>query len=101
MGAGHRPFNRLPRGGRPRRPRTGRRDEMPNRPRFSKILLLCGGVLALSLAACSPTLDQRGNLPDPEKLAEIQPGVKTKDEVTKLLGTPSAVGTFDSKTWYY
>ena len=56
---------------------------------------------ALALAGCSKTLDQRGNLPSDEKLSEIQTGVSTKDDVTRLLGTPSSTGTFDEKTWYY
>jgi outer membrane protein assembly factor BamE (lipoprotein component of BamABCDE complex) len=58
-------------------------------------------LLALALTACSATVDQRGNLPDPAKLAEIHPGKTTKDMVTQLLGTPSSVGTFNDKTWYY
>ncbi len=53
------------------------------------------------LAGCAPTVDQRGNLPEPEKLAEIKPGVTTKEQVSQLLGTPSSVSTFNDKTWYY
>ena len=61
-----------------------------------------GMVLAASgLAACSPTVDQRGNLPEPDKLAEIRPGATTRDEVAKILGTPSSTAVFDNKTWYY
>jgi len=56
---------------------------------------------ALALAGCSKTVDQRGNLPTDDKLAEVQTGVSTKDDVTRLLGTPSSTGTFDEKTWYY
>jgi len=56
---------------------------------------------AISLAACVPTVDQRGNLPEPEKLAQIHPGATTRDQVTKILGTPSSIGVFDDKNWYY
>jgi outer membrane protein assembly factor BamE (lipoprotein component of BamABCDE complex) len=55
----------------------------------------------LALAACTPTIDQRGNLPEPAKLAEIKPGETTKDAVSHILGTPSTVSTFNDKTWYY
>lgn len=55
----------------------------------------------LALAACAPTVNQRGNLPEPEKLAEIKPGVTNKDAVSHLLGSPSTVSTFNDKTWYY
>jgi outer membrane protein assembly factor BamE (lipoprotein component of BamABCDE complex) len=31
----------------------------------------------------------------------LEPGVQNKDQVAQLLGTPSTIGTFDDKTWYY
>ena len=65
-------------------------------------LFLLAGVSAAALANCSLTVEQRGNLPKPEKLSEIHAGSTTKDEVTKLLGTPSSVSVFDNdKSWYY
>jgi outer membrane protein assembly factor BamE (lipoprotein component of BamABCDE complex) len=57
--------------------------------------------IAAALSGCSAQIDQRGNLPDADAVLTIQPGVQTKDQVSQLLGTPSAVGTFDDKTWYY
>jgi outer membrane protein assembly factor BamE (lipoprotein component of BamABCDE complex) len=62
---------------------------------------VAGVVAALLLGGCSPTIDTRGNLPDPDNVLKIQPGIDTKDQVAQLLGTPSAVGTFDDATWYY
>jgi len=59
------------------------------------------GTAMILLAACSPTIDQRGNLPDADNVLAIQPGISTKDEVSLLLGTPSSVATFSDKTWYY
>ena len=56
---------------------------------------------ALGAAACSPSVDQRGHLPEPEKLAQIHPGSTTRDQVVKILGTPSSTGVFDDKSWYY
>ena len=56
---------------------------------------------ATGLAACAPTIDQRGNLPEPDKLAQIHPGTTTREEVTKILGTPSSTGVFNDKNWYY
>src|SRR5215468_3454268 len=58
-------------------------------------------VVAAVLSACSAQIDQRGNLPDADAVLSIEPGVQTKDQVSQLLGTPSSVGTFDDKTWYY
>jgi outer membrane protein assembly factor BamE (lipoprotein component of BamABCDE complex) len=63
--------------------------------------LLVGLLTIAGLPACSPTVDQRGHLPEPDKLAEIRPGATTRDEVSKILGTPSSTSVFDEKTWYY
>ena len=65
----------------------------------SRIPLLAS--LAIVIAACAPTVDQRGNLPEPEKIAEIHPGTTTREQVAKILGTPSSTGIFDDKNWYY
>ncbi len=54
-----------------------------------------------SLAACSPTVDQRGNLPGADRIAQIHPGSTTRDQVAKILGTPSSTGVFNDKQWYY
>jgi outer membrane protein assembly factor BamE (lipoprotein component of BamABCDE complex) len=69
--------------------------------RRSALPLLRCTVIALALASCQPTVDQRGNLPDQKKLATIEPGVTTKEMVTQILGSPSSVSTFSDKTWYY
>ena len=54
------------------------------------------------IASCAPAVEQRGNLPSPDKLAEIHAGTTTKDEVAKILGTPSSVSVFNNeKLWYY
>jgi outer membrane protein assembly factor BamE (lipoprotein component of BamABCDE complex) len=58
-------------------------------------------VAALGLMGCVATVDLRGNLPEPEKLALIRPGATTREEVVKILGTPSSTGIFDDKNWYY
>lgn len=56
---------------------------------------------ALSLAACSPRVETRGNLPDADALADIEVGQIKKREVAELLGSPSTIATFDLETWYY
>jgi outer membrane protein assembly factor BamE (lipoprotein component of BamABCDE complex) len=68
--------------------------------RFSKPLL-GAALLLLATSGCETMIDQRGNLPDEEKVAAIQPGVTSKEAVQQLLGTPTSVGTFDDHTWYY
>ena len=53
------------------------------------------------LTACESTIHTDGQIPDAEKLATIQPGVQTKTQVEKLIGTPSTRSTFGPSTWYY
>ena len=56
---------------------------------------------SLLLAACEPTIANRGNLLDPERLAEIKAGSSTREEVATKLGTPTQISTFDENIWYY
>jgi outer membrane protein assembly factor BamE (lipoprotein component of BamABCDE complex) len=73
------------------------------KPKYSNRLLsgLCAGALALAVIGCTPRVDTRGNLPDPEVLADIKPGQQSRDEVAEILGSPSTVAAFDEETWYY
>ena len=66
-----------------------------------RYLLLAAALLLAATGGCATMVDQRGNLPDAEKVARIRPGVTTKDAVTQLLGTPTCTATFDNNTWYY
>lgn len=54
-----------------------------------------------TMVACAPTIDSRGNMPSPERLAQIQPGRFTKSDVTALLGTPASTSVFGDDRWYY
>lgn len=58
-------------------------------------------LLAVMLAGCAVSEDQRGHLPDPDKLAQVKPGTTTKEQVVKILGSPSSASTFDDNAWYY
>jgi outer membrane protein assembly factor BamE (lipoprotein component of BamABCDE complex) len=60
-----------------------------------------GALLPLALAACSPTVRVRGNLPDPEMVSKISTGVHSRVDIASLLGSPSAVSSFQDSTWYY
>lgn len=67
--------------------------------RLFRVLTLFG--LAVAVAACTPQVTTRGNLLDPERLAEIQLGEHTREQVVEILGTPSSTAVFDQETWYY
>ena len=70
----------------------------------SKIVL--GLLCCVVLSACSTAkqnewfVNHNGNMPTGERIAKIQNG-STKDEVLQILGAPSAMVSFDEKTWIY
>jgi outer membrane protein assembly factor BamE (lipoprotein component of BamABCDE complex) len=93
MGGGPTCFNRKPVG-----------ERMYHRRAISlrHLSALFGAVSGIAMiAGCQTSVEQRGNLPPPDKIAEIHPGSTTKDEVIKILGSPSSVGIFNDKSWYY
>lgn len=55
----------------------------------------------LVVGGCSPRIDHRGKRPDPEVLAQIQVNVHEKEDVQRLLGSPSSLSTFDDNVWLY
>lgn len=65
------------------------------RPRYALL------ALTALLLACSPRIDTHGQIPDPDALAEITPGVQTREQVRQLLGTPTGTGTLNDRRWYY
>lgn len=44
---------------------------------------------------------QRGNRVTADQLAEITPGVQTKNDVRTVLGSPTQTGMFGDDEWYY
>lgn len=62
-------------------------------------LVMVAGLLLL--AACAPRVDARGNLPDPDRVMKIEPGIHSRQDVFSLLGSPSTIGTFRGEAWYY
>ena len=64
-----------------------------------KLLFLA--VAMFIICSCSPRIDVRGNLPDPDLLANIEIGHITKRGVADLIGSPSSISPFSSDIWYY
>jgi outer membrane protein assembly factor BamE (lipoprotein component of BamABCDE complex) len=71
-----------------------------SRPRRTSVRLALG-LVALTAAGCTPTVSTHGYRMDEQALAEIRPGLSTRDEVMQKLGSPSTRTTFDDSTWYY
>ena len=70
-------------------------------PRHVSKVALALAAAALASAGCTPTVTTHGHAVSPSTLSSIQPGVTSREEVTRLLGSPSTVGTFDTERWYY
>jgi outer membrane protein assembly factor BamE (lipoprotein component of BamABCDE complex) len=59
-------------------------------------------VAAIALTSgCAPSVQTHGHRLDEAAIAQIQPGRTTRDEVARLLGSPSSLATFDDSSWYY
>ena len=69
--------------------------------RWAALVAVVLGAAVLGAAACTPRVDVRGYVPDPERVAEIAPGIDSREDVAEMLGSPSGAATFDGRTWYY
>ncbi len=68
----------------------------------TRALILVAVLAATSaLTACSARVDTRGNLPDPDVVAQITPGEDDRNTVIETLGSPSTTAVFDEEVWYY
>lgn len=63
---------------------------------------LCFILLATAaLGACSPMVSNRGNLLKDYQMTTLQPGVTTKSDVLRALGSPTTQDAFDENKWFY
>jgi outer membrane protein assembly factor BamE (lipoprotein component of BamABCDE complex) len=46
-------------------------------------------------------VDQRGFTPTPGSVEKLEVGTQSREDVIRLIGTPSAVATFNPNVWYY
>lgn len=67
--------------------------------RLLKLAILSAAVLGM--AGCTGRIDTRGNLPEPERVGEIDIGNHSRDDVADILGSPSSISVFGDETWYY
>ncbi len=56
---------------------------------------------AALLAACTANVSTHGHDLTPADLEQIKPGVTSREQVARLLGSPSTIGTFDKERWFY
>ena len=65
---------------------------------------LAGVLIAPALAAlpgCDPHFNQRGFAATPGSVEKLEAGTQSREDVIRLIGSPSAVATFNPNIWYY
>jgi outer membrane protein assembly factor BamE (lipoprotein component of BamABCDE complex) len=55
----------------------------------------------LVLLGCEGIVSQRGFTPTPGSVEKLEVGAQSREDVIRLIGTPSAVATFNPNVWYY
>ncbi|MEZ5933188.1 MAG: outer membrane protein assembly factor BamE [Alphaproteobacteria bacterium] len=63
--------------------------------------LVCALLAGAVLSGCAPTVETHGHSLDEAQIAKIRPGSTSRQEVLQLMGSPSALSTFDDADWYY
>jgi outer membrane protein assembly factor BamE (lipoprotein component of BamABCDE complex) len=63
-----------------------------------KALLVPG---AIALGGCDNIVNQRGFAPTPGSVEKLEVGTQSREDVVRLVGSPSAVATFNPNVWYY
>ncbi len=56
---------------------------------------------AATLPGCTKLRSHQGYVIDPDLVNAVQPGVDTRQSVLQTLGSPTFVGQFSDREWYY
>ena len=56
---------------------------------------------AVTLGGCENTVDLRGFAATPGSVEKLEVGAQSREDVVRLIGSPSAVATFNPNVWYY
>jgi outer membrane protein assembly factor BamE (lipoprotein component of BamABCDE complex) len=67
--------------------------------RLTASLLLASALC--TVGGCSNYVDLRGFTPTPGAVEKVEVGSQSREDVVRLIGTPTAVSTFDPNVWYY
>ena len=57
--------------------------------------------LPLAVAGCETIVDTRGFAATPGSLEKLEIGTQSREDVVRLIGSPSTVATFNPNVWYY
>lgn len=68
---------------------------------MKKLLLTTIILSGTMLHGCAPTVNARGNFVKDYQMVTIEPGVTTKGDVLRAMGSPTTQDPFDENIWYY
>jgi outer membrane protein assembly factor BamE (lipoprotein component of BamABCDE complex) len=57
--------------------------------------------IGIGLSACASIYRKHGYVPTPDQLAEVVPGIDTRDSVAETIGVPSSTGLLNDSGYYY
>ena len=57
--------------------------------------------IGLLTAGCAGQLNTHGDRLEANRLSQIRPGMQTRDDVARILGSPSSTSVFGEENWYY
>ncbi|HZP99402.1 MAG TPA: outer membrane protein assembly factor BamE [Reyranella sp.] len=61
-----------------------------------------GAALAtLLLSGCENNMEMRGFAPTPGSVEKLEVKTQSREDVVRLIGSPSSVATFNPNVWYY
>ena len=64
--------------------------------------LLVGAAFgSLAVGGCASNVAQRGFAPTPGSVDKLEICAQSRDDVVRLIGSPSSVSTFNPNVWYY
>jgi outer membrane protein assembly factor BamE (lipoprotein component of BamABCDE complex) len=57
--------------------------------------------IGLLTAGCAGQMNTHGDRLETDRLAQIRPGVQTREDIAQILGSPSSTSAFGEESWYY
>jgi outer membrane protein assembly factor BamE (lipoprotein component of BamABCDE complex) len=65
----------------------------------ASVTILTG--IGLLTAGCAGQLNTHGDRLEANRLVQVRPGMQTRDDVARILGSPSSTSVFGEEIWYY
>lgn len=68
---------------------------------MKKLLLTIFILSGAALNGCTPTVNSRGNFIKDYQMVTLEPGVTTKSDVLRAMGSPTTQDAFNDNIWFY